>query len=58
MSKEKWFADYEHKLNELEESGLSDELKQDEASVYADGWWERALEQADNLRKARREEGL
>ena len=58
MSKERWFADYEKRLNELADTGMSAELIEDEASHYADGWCERAMDQADYLRKARREENV
>jgi hypothetical protein len=52
MSKELWFADYESKLNELDD----DPDAENKAIEYANCYLERVCDYADNIRKARREE--
>lgn len=53
MSKELWFADYEEKLNELGDDPNAEE----KAIEYAEGYMERLQDQADTMRKARKENG-
>jgi len=51
VSKELWFADYESKLNELDD----DPDAENKAIEYANGYLERVCDYADNIRKAKRE---
>jgi endonuclease YncB( thermonuclease family) len=55
--KDLWFDRYERELNEAEDRGLRGRAAEDAARRAADGFWEDLVDHADNLRKARREQG-
>lgn len=58
MSKELWCDDFNEKYNECIEEGMTDKEAIKEATVWADGYMERLQDNADNLRKAEKENNL